>query len=45
MRNMGNVNRFVIRNSEVGRPLGTFSHRLEDNIKVDIRGIECQGVD
>jgi hypothetical protein len=27
------------------RPLGRTRHRYEDNIKIDLRGIGCEGVD
>jgi hypothetical protein len=42
---MKNAFKILIRKPEGKRPLGSYRHRLEYNIKMDIRAIEFEGVD
>jgi hypothetical protein len=39
------VYRVLVGKPEAERPLGRLSCRLEDNIKMDIQGVGCGGVD
>jgi len=39
------VYRVLVRKSEGRRPLGRCRRRWEDNIKIDLQGVGCRGMD
>jgi hypothetical protein len=45
MGNMRNAYKILVRKPERNRPLGRCKHRLEDNIKIDLKEIGCGDVE
>jgi len=39
------VNRLLVGKPEGNRPLGRLRRRWEDNIKIDLKGVECGGME
>ena len=36
---------YMVGKSKGKRPLGRPRHRCEDNVKMDLQGVECEGMD